>query len=242
MTVLMGVLGPIAHGLATEDCEPEVLGVYLSEAADLCGLQGPAALTRTYVSSDRLHTMHELYRFVTLALEGDRAANELLWLGTHLVQTDAGRALIEIREAFLSAPCVRQAFGGVALQIFRRLGSPRHEFWDDVPADQAAELTAEHARNCVRLLRQGRALLTTGQLMIDMSAQREDVFAAGELATRNPKAFSTFVTKELAALDSINSVLPDTPDTARVDAMLVELRLASLQQAAPAISTVQDTP
>ncbi|TDD14597.1 hypothetical protein [Nonomuraea diastatica] len=69
-------------------------------------------------------------------------------------------------------------------------------------------------------------------VVIDMSAQREDVFAAGKLATLNPKAFSTFVKQELAALDSIESVLPDSPDTACVDAVLVELRLASLRQAA----------
>ncbi|WP_441112185.1 DNA polymerase beta superfamily protein [Nonomuraea sp. ZG12] len=233
MTVLMGVVGSTAYGLATEDCEPAVLGVYLADAEDVCGLRGPAALTRTYVSPDGSLTMHELCRFATLALEADPAASELLWLDSYTVRTEEGRALIDIREAFLAAPRVREAYANAALRSFRRVSSSPHEDRDEFSGDDAlAERTVRHARSCVRLLRQGRALLTTGRLVIDMSEQREDVFAAGRLATLNPKAFSTFVNKELAALGSIESGLPDSPDTERVNAVLVELRMASLRQAA----------
>ncbi|MFD9944760.1 DNA polymerase beta superfamily protein [Nonomuraea sp. NPDC059023] len=224
MTVLMGVVGPAVHGLDPEDDEPKVLGVYLADAEDVCGLHGPAALARTYVSPGGDLTMHELHKFATLALEADPAASELLWLGSHTVCTEAGHALVELREAFLSAPCVRKAYGGAALRLFRR-PSP--------PADEDAELITAYARDCLRLLRQGRALLTSGHLITDMTAQREDVLAAAELATRNPKAFSAVIRTELAALDSIDSVLPGRPDTARVNATLIELRLASLRQAAP---------
>ncbi|MFI0424449.1 DNA polymerase beta superfamily protein [Spongiactinospora sp. 9N601] len=230
MTELMGVVGPMAHGLAIDDDDPKVIGVYIADPVDVCGLHGPAVLTRTYVGPDHgALTMHELYKFATLALQADPAASELLWLDSHSVRTEAGDALVENRTAFLSALNVREAYRKAARHIFRRFGVPPHGIVDDLSADEIAELTREQARDCVRLLRQARTLLKTGQLVIDMSAQREDVFAAGELATRNPKAFSAFVTRTLADLESIDSVLPDTPDTARVDALLVELRMAALR-------------
>jgi hypothetical protein len=227
MTVLLGVVGSTAYGLATETSDEDLLGVYLADAHRVCGLKGPAALTESRVTRAPDVTLHELYKFATLALKCNPTVSELLWLDAYKVATDEGRALIGIRDAFLSTPCVRSAYGGYAMQQSRKLLA-RHNAAEGSAANLPAR-TAKHARHCLRLLRQARGLLATGHLAIDMSGQRDELFAAGELAVRDPQAFGDLFTDEMAKLDSVESVLPDRPDADRVEALVIELRLASLR-------------
>ncbi|MCF2525631.1 nucleotidyltransferase domain-containing protein [Yinghuangia soli] len=228
-TLLMGVVGSTAYGLATEGSDQDMLGIYLADPAEVCGLRGPDVLNGSTVRTDPDVTLHELYKFATLALKGNPTVSELLWLDAYTVATEAGRALVEAREAFLSTPCVRSAYGGYAMQQARKLAA-RH----DGSAGDAVSLprrTAKHGRHCLRLLRQARTLLATGHLVIDMTAQREELFAVGELAAADPQAFAELFEKEMAALDAVDSVLPEAPDRARVEGLLVELRLADLRAA-----------
>ncbi|WP_436776652.1 nucleotidyltransferase domain-containing protein [Yinghuangia sp. YIM S09857] len=225
--LLVGVVGSTAYGLATEGSDEDRLGVYMAEPADLFGLSGPAVLTGSRVTTHPDVTMHELYKFATLALKGNPTVSELLWLDSYVVTTEAGRELVAAREAFLSTPGVRGAYGGYALQQSRKLLS-RHEAGKEGFSADTARRTAKHGRHCLRLLRQAYGLLATGRLVIDMTAQRDELFAAGELAAHDPEAFSALFDREIAALDAVDSVLPDHPDRDRVGALLVELRTAAL--------------
>lgn len=226
MTVLLGVVGSTAYGLATESSDEDLLGVYVADAREVCGLRGPSALTKSRVTHEPDVTLHELYKFATLALKCNPTVSELLWLDGYKVLTDEGRALIGIREAFLSTGYVRSAYGGYALQQSRKLLA-RHDAAEGTAANLPTR-TAKHARHCLRLLRQARGLLATGYLTVDMTPQRDELFAAGELATRDVRAFAELFEREMAVLDTIGSVLPDRPDADRVEALLIELRMASL--------------
>lgn len=229
-TLLMGVVGSTAYGLATTSSDEDRLGVYQADPADVLGLRAPAVLTGSKVATAPDVTLHELYKFATLALKGNPTVSELLWLDDYVVETEAGRALIGIRDAFLSTRGVRASYGGYAVQQSRKLLS-RHEAGRDGFSSDVARRTAKHGRHCLRLLRQARALLTTGMLTIDMSDQREELFAAGELAVRDPRAFAELFEKEFAAMDAVASVLPEQPDVDRVEALVVELRLAAIRGA-----------
>ncbi|HSA53886.1 MAG TPA: nucleotidyltransferase domain-containing protein [Yinghuangia sp.] len=230
-TLLMGVVGSTAYGLATTSSDEDRLGVYLADTADILGLRAPAVMTGSRVGTSPDVTMHELYKFATLALKGNPTVSELLWLDDYVVATEGGLSLVGIREAFLSTRNVRSAYGGYAVQQSRKLLS-RHEAGKGGFSSDVARRTAKHGRHCMRLLRQARGLLTTGQLKIDMSDQRDELFAAGELAARDPRAFAELFEKEFAAMDAVESVLPDQPDLARVEAVVVELRMAALRDEA----------
>ncbi|WTW98720.1 nucleotidyltransferase domain-containing protein [Streptomycetaceae bacterium NBC_01309] len=225
--LLVGVVGSTAYGLATDGSDEDRLGVYMAAPADLFGLNGPGVLTGSRVTTHPDVTMHELFKFATLALRGNPTVSELLWLDSYVVESDAGRELIAIRDAFLSTPCVRGAYGGYALQQSRKLLS-RHEAGKEGFSADTARRTAKHGRHCMRLLRQAHGLLATGHLTIDMSAQRDELFAAGELAAGDPEGFSALFDREIAALDAVDSVLPERSDSARVEALLVELRTAAV--------------
>lgn len=227
-TLLLGVVGSTAYGLATTSSDEDRLGVYLADPAETLGLRGPTVLTGSVVTTQPDVTMHELYKFATLALKGNPTVSELLWLDAYVVETEAGRALRDAREAFLSTPAVRGAYGGYAVQQSRKLLA-RHEAGHPGFSSDVLRRTAKHGRHCMRLLRQARGLLTTGRLAIDMSGYREELFAAGELAARDPAAFGELFEKEMAALEEIDSVLPDRPDVALVDALVVEVRMAGIR-------------
>lgn len=226
--LLVGVVGSTAYGLATAGSDEDRLGVYLAAPEDVFGLSGPNVLTGSRVTTHPDVTMHELYKFATLALKGNPTVSELLWLDSYVLETPEGRALVAIREAFLSTPCVRGAYGGYALQQSRKLLS-RHEAGKEGFSADVARRTAKHGRHCMRLLLQAHELLATGHLTIDMSDRRDELFAAGELAAHDPEAFSELFDRRIAALDAVDSVLPEKPDSARVEALLVELRTASVR-------------
>lgn len=229
-TLLMGVVGSTAYGLATAGSDEDRLGVYLADPEDVFGLHGPAALTGSRVTTHPDVTLHELYKFTTLALKGNPTVGELLWLDDYVVRTETGRALVEIRDAFLSTRAIRRSYTGYAIQQAHKLRTRHGEGKAGFAADLTRR-TAKHGRHCLRLLRQARGLLATGHLTIDVSDQRDELFAAGELAATDPEAFAELFEREVAQLDAIASVLPEKPDTARVERLLVEIRLASASAA-----------
>lgn len=226
-TLLIGVVGSTAYGLATAHSDEDRLGVYLADPEDVFGLHGPQVLTGSRVTTGPDVTLHELYKFATLALKGNPTVSELLWLDRYTVRTEAGDALIALRDAFVSTEAVRKSYGGYALQQARKLLS-RHEAGKGGFSSDVARRTAKHARHCLRLIRQAHGLLSTGHLTIDVTPLRDELFAAGELAAADPAAFAALFEQELAALNAVPSVLPDRPDTARVERLLVELRRSAL--------------
>ncbi|MFE5331487.1 MULTISPECIES: DNA polymerase beta superfamily protein [unclassified Embleya] len=226
-TLLMGVVGSTAYGLATETSDEDLLGVFLADSREVLGLDGAAAAGRSRVTTKPDVTMHELGKYCSLALKCNPTVTELLWLPEYRVETEAGRRLRALRGKFLSTEYVRSAYGGYALQQAKRLLG-RHEAGKDGFSADTARRTAKHGRHCLRLLIQAQRLLATGELILDVGAQREDLFAAGRLAVEDPPAFAARFEHEKAGLDAVASVLPDRPDRAAINTLVVELRMAAL--------------
>lgn len=222
--ILGGVVGSTAYGLATATSDEDHLGVFIAPRADVLGLRGHAATTESIVRHDPEDVaVHEIGKFLAQCLKGNPTVMELLWLDAYEVCTPEGEALIGLRTAVLSEAAVRDAFGGYATQQARRLLN-RHEAGKEGFSADVAKRTSKHGRHCMRLLIMGRELVETGELVLDMSARRDMLFAAGDLAVRDPEAFCALFESELAALDAVTGVLPEQPDIARVQATLVALR------------------
>lgn len=215
--LLLAVVGSTAYGLAHEESDRDFLGVFRAPTHQVLGLDSQA-VERTVTSTDPDAAMHEVGKFMRLVLSGNPTVTELLWVPEFLVASPLGLELVAAREAFLSAPAVRSAYGGYALSQAHRLASGRGP-------DHRVEKLGRHS---ARLLLQGRELLETGALTLDVSHVRDDLFERGRQACMDPASYLEFITGEVEALDAIESVLPEVPDRERVDQLLRSVRLAGL--------------
>ncbi|NYI03175.1 nucleotidyltransferase domain-containing protein [Allostreptomyces psammosilenae] len=249
--ILEGVVGSVAYGLATGGSDVDLLGVYQAPTHRVLGLDGPAVTSASRVTTGPDRTLHELGKYATLALRSNPTVLELLWLPEYRVCTPAGAALLAVRDAFPSSAAVRRAYLGYAHQQATKLvarhraaggagraGAPADGAEPDEAGGEAAggELAGggaagvrrrrieKHGRHCLRLLRQGRHLLATGEVLIDVGDAREEIFAAGRLAAEDPEGYLELFERERERLEGVRSVLPEHPDRRRVDALVVALR------------------
>lgn len=222
--LLEAELGSHAYGLARPDSDHDHLAVHCAPLRQVLGLQGPQVVATSHVRTAPDRTSHELAKFVHLAAKANPTVLELLWATKYLVCTPAGRALIDARDAFLSTPAVRGAYGGFARAQLERI-QRRWPLSDD---DLQRSRIAKHARHARRLLLQGTELLSTGTVTLDVSSRRDLLFAAGERAVTDPAQFAAEFGEALAAFDATASVLPERPDLDRLDALVVAIRLGQI--------------
>jgi predicted nucleotidyltransferase len=220
--LLAGIVGSTAYGLAREGSDLDYLGVYVDDTVDRIGLMSP---------KDTLHeedlkpdiTLHEVGKYLGLALKANPTILELLWLPDYLVKHRHGQGLIDIRYDLLSEPTVRSAYGGYAMAQVERL-KRRHAEGKDGFSSDTQKRTAKHARHCFRLLRQGRELLETWDIPIKVWDPEFywgfDNATVDEIVERFQEEFRVF--------NSCQSQLPPKPSYNVVDAWLKILRLEHL--------------
>ncbi|MGB3329333.1 MAG: nucleotidyltransferase domain-containing protein [Thermomicrobiales bacterium] len=210
--LLAGVVGSRAYGMATPESDEDRLGVVLLPTQALIGLDAPKD---TWASTSPDVTMHELGKFLRLALKANPTILDLLWLDEYDVRHPAGDVLVERRADYLSTDAVRRAFGGYAMdqaRALQRRGDPR--------SPESRKRIAKHARHCFRALRQGEELLRTGTMSLRVP-NRDELFALGdspvdEIVARFHEAFAQF--------SRTPSILPETADRAAVNALVLDLR------------------
>lgn len=220
IVLLRGVVGSTAYGMAREGSDVDRLGVFAYRTDAFWRLD---SLKQTHVDLAPLPDMteHEIAKYLTLALKCNPTIMELLWLplAGYEIRTAIGEELRRMRAAFLSEKGVRNAYGGYAKEQANRLAQRNAEGKDGFSSD-TKKRTAKHARHCFRLLEQGRELLETGELTVQVKDPTvywrfdnmpvKDILAAFEEADREFQA--------------VVSVLPDSPDRTRVDAYLYRVR------------------
>lgn len=221
--VLLGVVGSTAYGLANEHSDRDRLGVFATDPEQLFGLDPQSVVQRTVTATDPDVAVHELVKFATLALRANPTILELLWCTDYEVCDDVGASLVAHRDAFLSAGKVRDAYAGYAMSQAKRLAE-RSANGNTGFSSTLRNRTAKHARHCMRLLLNGAELLTSGTLTLDVSAHRDRIVAAGDLAVTDPSAFAAMFDTELANFQELPSVLPPAADRERVADLVVEAR------------------
>lgn len=212
-TLLMGVVGSQAYGLATPSSDIDLLGMYAENTRDLVKLDLPEK--SSICTKDPDVTLHEAAKYCKLALACNPTVSELMWLPEECYRERAilGQELINIRSEFLSASRVRSAYLGYSTQQFRKL-QERGRFASDIPERR----TAKHARHLMRLVKQGVELYTTGYLRIKL-ANPEQYFDFGEKCAEDPDAAIELMAW---AEEQFNgpTALPEAPNKAEVEKWL----------------------
>ena len=147
--LLKGVVGSQAFGLANEHSDYDYQGIFVAPTASLLGLESKVQESYEFKNPDTKY--HEVGKYCRLALKCNPTVLDLLWLDKYNVRTQLGTELINLRNNFLSAKYVRDAYFGYAMSQFGKLGK-----------DPRPEKRAKNARHFARLLNQGWQLYTTG--------------------------------------------------------------------------------
>ncbi len=219
--LLQGIVGSTAYGLQTASSDTDRLGMYAADTLDFHGLHRPK---ESHVQTKPDVTLHEAAKWCDLALRCNPTVMELVWLPDDLyeVRTVLGMELIAIRQSFLSAPRVRNAYLGYATKQFEKLESRA----DGTFGPDLAKRTAKHARHMYRLLIQGLELWQTGNL--DISLSEHDVQVAMSFGAAVSLGDIDWARTVLAdyedAFNRAPTVLPDKPDEGPVQEWLHQVR------------------
>lgn len=219
--VLEGVTGSTAYGLATENSDVDIKGVYLLPTEEVLKIGfDPQHTTKDHVDPDWVY--HEVGKFMKLVISGNPTVTELLYLDEYTQLSPIGQMLIDNRDAFLSTKAVMNAYRGYAFAQAKRLNNRTEQGLDGYDSSLKNRF-AKHTRHCFRLLMQARQLLETGTLNVRVTPeQREYLFAMGEKTA--DEVVQEFMRQD-AEFENIKSVLPDEPDYDRLNNLLYEIRM-----------------
>lgn len=221
--LLEGIVGSTAYGLATAASDVDKLGIMQLPTEHFLGLESPRESSLSQVSREPDVTYHDVGKFCKLALGCNPTVMELLWLPDELytVRRWQGNDLILMRDSFLSAQRVRDAYMGYALSQATRA---RDRMKMDTP-----ELNRQkkHARHLLRLMHQGYTLYTTGELPIVLEdPERYHEFGKRAVADLD-YMYDTFRQYE-RKFEAAETVLPEKPDTKEISEWVLHLRVRSL--------------
>ena len=220
-TLLLGVVGSTAYGLAGPDSDVDRLGMYAAPTIEFHGLHPPLGREATIVQHNPDVTMHEAGKFVALCLKANPTVMELLWLNGYEIRSRLGQDLIDIRGAFLSATAVRKAYFGYAKAQFDRLSDT------GLFASKQRSKVAKHARHMLRLLHHGLQLYSTGELTIKLE-DAQSYIDFGDQVAIDPSTAKPMMEVMEARFASATSPLPEKPDEALVESWLHDVRGAYL--------------
>lgn len=219
--ILEGVVGSRAYGLAHEGSDTDRLGVFLAPSDEFFGLDDVAETVKNPWSDE---VLHELGKFCRLALKLNPTVTEVLWLSEYATLTACGQELIELREAFLSAPYCRNAYLGYATSQFVKL----KDRGDGSFSSDLRTRTAKHARHLSRLLISGYGLWSTGRLQVRLDAPQWCHDFGERVADGDLQVAEELLAQYEQMFNDTASVLPDSPDRDRVDAWLRSVRVRAL--------------
>ena len=218
--ILLGLAGSKAYGMDTPESDDDWRGVFVYPTERVLGLPslcGPETIDDTAHET----VLHEVGKFVRLALAGNPNILEQLYLETYPTLTVEGAWLVGARDAFLSQ-CVRVTYGGYAIAQMKKLATRERQGLVGFNPRVKGRYE-KHARHCFRLLRQGTQLLRDGYLDVRVTNPAE-LFAIGQmpLAELKPR-----FEEAKAEMDAVESSLPLEPDYARVNELLLRIREAA---------------
>jgi uncharacterized protein len=215
-TIYAAVVGSRAFGLDTDTSDTDTRGVYVAPTEWFWSLAKPP----THVDGPEPEWFSwEVERFCELALKANPNLLEVLHSPLVVQQTPLGRELVELREAFLSQ-LAYQTYSGYVLSQFKKLEA-------DFRRDGAPKW--KHVMHLIRLLLSARALLLEAELVVDVGPHRERLLAVkrGELPWDEVERWRLGLHADLD--DALRrTVLPATPDVARVDDWLRSVRRRGL--------------
>lgn len=225
--LLLGVTGSTAYGLAHAGSDVDRLGIYCVSTDRVLGLGFSAESSSRVLTEPDDVQLHELAKFLGLALKANPTITELLYLDGYEVRDERMDPLLSMRSKLLGQRVVRSSYAGYAMaqaqRLTRRSAEGKQGFASDL-----AKRTAKHGRHCFRLMLQAEQLLRTGVITVDVSDYRDELFAMGDLAVTDVAAFYKRFEDRKRVIDALSSDLPAEPDHAAAEAFLVAFRRSNL--------------
>jgi hypothetical protein len=213
--------------MATASSDVDRIGVYVADTKRVLGLDGAKVVDDTKVTHDPDLTLHEIGKFVGLALKCNPTVLELLYVTGYDICNEVGAELVSLRSSFLCERAIRGAYGGYAVSQLRKIVDRASKEDDDETKNPRR--IEKHARHCFRLLRSGRLLLSTGEITLDVGDDRDEIFSIGELAVSNLDEFQSRFETALAAFEAMPSVVGEYPDRGAAEKFIVRTRINALK-------------
>jgi hypothetical protein len=207
-------VGSRAFGLANEESDEDIRGVYLPPADLTWSLRKPPEQWEAK-HADRDEVYWELEKFLMLAVKANPNILETLWTPLILDADDLGHELRSLRDAFLSKHLYK-TYSGYVLSQFRRM---RHGW------EKTGKFKAKHAMHLVRLLFSGIHALRTGEILVHVAEHRVELLAIrnGQLTFDQAQARAIELDHDFQAAFG-RTQLPDRPDYGRVNDFLLKAR------------------
>jgi predicted nucleotidyltransferase len=235
--ILDGYRGSQAHGTYVSPEDPasvddiDYMGVFVMPMEYYLGLDGyhrKCDVTESFIGQiDRVN--YEVRKFVHLLSGCNPNVLALLYNKPehYMVLHPAGKLLIEHRNVFLSRRRVFETFGGYASNQLRRMTHIKFEGYMGAKRKALVErygYDCKNAAHCVRLLKMGIELLTSGTLQVYRENDRnllieikKGKYALSEVQLMADRLFSDLS----VALDQ--SALPMENDMQAINALLVRV-------------------
>ncbi|MDX2974265.1 nucleotidyltransferase domain-containing protein, partial [Kribbella solani] len=215
-TIYAAVVGSRAFGLDTDQSDTDTRGVYVAPTEAYWSLVKPPA----HVDGPEPEWFSwEVERFCELALKSNPNLLEVLYSPLVVQQTPLGEELVGLRRSFLSQ-LAYQTYSGYVLSQFKKLET-------DFRRDGAPKW--KHVMHLIRLLIAARGLLLEANVVVDAGRYRERLLQIrrGELPWDEVERWRLRLHGELD--DALrHTLLPATPDVARVDDWLRSVRSRNL--------------
>ena len=207
-------VGSRAFGLATDDSDDDIRGIYLPPARLHWSLfKLPEQLEFADAGKDEVYW--ELEKFLKLALKANPNVLETLWTPRVLHADAVAQQLRALRDVFLTR-YLYKTYSGYVLSQFRRMANAHA---------RTGQYKAKHAMHLIRLLYSGIDALRSGQIRIDVGEHREELLAvkSGALSFEQAKARALQLDREFQEAYR-QTTLPEQPDYRRADEFLVWAR------------------
>lgn len=174
--ILRGVVGSTAHGTAVDGQDDrDEMGVFI-EAPELCC--GLTSLDH-YIYRDKPEgvrseagdldlTMYSLRKFCRLAEQGNPSVVILLWLPQHIVKTELGSALVNMREAFISRESGNRFLGYLVAQKMKMEGK-RANTTNRPELIEKYGFDTKFAMHALRLAYEGIEMLTSRTITLPVA-------------------------------------------------------------------------
>jgi hypothetical protein len=207
-------VGSKAFGLASEDSDDDLRGIYLPPARLHWSLRHlPEQLEFSGGIQDEVYW--ELEKFLRLALKANPNVLETLWTPLVFLADKTAQELRGMRQGFLSKH-VYKTYSGYVLSQFRRMANAY---------ETNSAYKPKHAMHLIRLLYSGIAALETGEIRIDVGEHREELLEirAGGVPFEEVKRRALELDERFQAVFEQTS-LPEQPNYAQMDDFFVRTR------------------
>ena len=207
-------VGSKAYGLAEDDADDDLRGIYLPPARLHWSLYDLPEQIESQ-AADRDEMYWELEKFFWLALKAIPNVLETLWTPLVLHASPLAHKVRAAREAFLSQH-IFKTYSGYVLSQFRRMANA---------VRTGGVYKPKHAMHLVRLLLSGTHALETGEILVDVSRHRADLLRIkrGKIPFEGVKEQALELERAFQAAFE-RTRLPEQPDFARVNDLLIEAR------------------